>query len=98
MNQLVAIGPYALPSLIAVAGERASPRFPEFFTANIRNPHTRRAYGEPISRLVRERRRAVDRRSRTGAIATWIEDGCASTCLDAPRAALRSPARRGEPR
>jgi hypothetical protein len=25
-------------------GERASYRFFEFFTANIRNPHTRRAY------------------------------------------------------
>ena len=30
--------------LIAAAGERASMRFLEFFTANIRNPHTRRAY------------------------------------------------------
>ena len=27
-----------------VAGERASMRFLEFFAANIRNPHTRRAY------------------------------------------------------
>ena len=30
--------------LIAVAGERAGMRFLEFFAANIRNPHTRRAY------------------------------------------------------
>jgi site-specific recombinase XerD len=32
------------PALVAAAGERASYRFFEFFTANIRNPHTRRAY------------------------------------------------------
>jgi site-specific recombinase XerD len=33
-----------VPALIAAAGERASMRFLEFFAANIRNPHTRRAY------------------------------------------------------
>jgi site-specific recombinase XerD len=33
-----------LPALIAAAGEHASMRFLEFFAANIRNPHTRRAY------------------------------------------------------
>jgi site-specific recombinase XerD len=32
------------PALVAALGERASYRFFEFFTANIRNPHTRRAY------------------------------------------------------
>src|ERR1019366_1497020 len=31
-------------ALIAAVGERASYRFFEFFTANIRNPNTRRAY------------------------------------------------------
>src|SRR5207248_1252669 len=30
--------------LVAAAGERSSMRFLEFFAANIRNPHTRRAY------------------------------------------------------
>jgi len=45
MNQLAPIGsPAALPQLVAGAGERASMRFLEFFAANIRNPHTRRAY------------------------------------------------------
>ncbi len=34
----------SLPTLVAALGERASYRFFEFFTANIRNPHTRRAY------------------------------------------------------
>jgi integrase len=33
-----------LPQLVAAAGDRASMRFLEFFAANIRNPHTRRAY------------------------------------------------------
>ena len=43
--QLPAIAsPHAVPALIATAGERASMRFLEFFAANIRNPHTRRAY------------------------------------------------------
>src|SRR5260221_8954266 len=38
-------GPAApVPALSAVAGERASMRFLEFFAANIRNPHTRPAY------------------------------------------------------
>jgi hypothetical protein len=44
MNQLALLRPTALPALAAAAGARASMRFLEFFTANIRNPHTRRAY------------------------------------------------------
>jgi integrase/recombinase XerC len=44
MNQLIPVGPPTLPALVAAAGERASMRFVEFFAANIRNPHTRRAY------------------------------------------------------
>jgi site-specific recombinase XerD len=44
MNPLVPIGVAALPALVPAAGERASMRFLEFFAANIRNPHTRRAY------------------------------------------------------
>ena len=34
-----------LPALITGAGQRASRRFLEFFTVNIRNPNTRAAYG-----------------------------------------------------
>ena len=34
----------AVPALVAAAGERASIRFLEFFAANSRNPHKRRAY------------------------------------------------------
>src|SRR5258708_20272234 len=44
MNELVRIAPVSLPVLVTAAGERASMRFVEFFAANIRNPHTRRAY------------------------------------------------------
>jgi site-specific recombinase XerD len=40
---------HPVPMLIAVAGERASLRFLEFFAANIRNPHTRRAYGRAVT-------------------------------------------------
>jgi len=44
MNQLVPISSPQLPTLVVAAGERASIRFLEFVAANIRNPHTRRAY------------------------------------------------------
>jgi site-specific recombinase XerD len=44
MNELVPVSSVALPALVAAAGERACIRFLEFFAANIRNPHTRRAY------------------------------------------------------
>jgi integrase/recombinase XerC len=46
MNQLVSIVAHASPALIAAAGDRAQLRFLEFFTANIRNKHTRRAYAQ----------------------------------------------------
>ncbi|CAA9532524.1 MAG: Site-specific recombinase XerC [uncultured Sphingomonadaceae bacterium] len=46
MNQLVPLPSpaFALPALVAAADDRAQLRFLEFFAANIRNPHTRRAY------------------------------------------------------
>jgi integrase len=34
-----------VPAMVAAAGERAARRFLDFFTANIRNPNTRAAYG-----------------------------------------------------
>jgi hypothetical protein len=43
---LVRAGLDALPAVIRARGERASRRFIEFFTANIRNRNTRAAYGE----------------------------------------------------
>lgn len=44
MNQLTLITAAHAPALVAAAGGRASYRFVEFFTAQIRNPNTRRAY------------------------------------------------------
>jgi site-specific recombinase XerD len=40
---------HVVPALIAVAGDRASVRFLEFFAANIRNPHTRRVYRRAVA-------------------------------------------------
>jgi hypothetical protein len=40
-----------VPATIAEAGERASWRYVEFFTANINNPHTRRAYARVCGRF-----------------------------------------------
>ncbi|MGH7074458.1 MAG: tyrosine-type recombinase/integrase, partial [Stellaceae bacterium] len=37
-----------LPALVTAAGDRAGTRFLEFFAANIRNPHTRRAYSRAV--------------------------------------------------
>jgi site-specific recombinase XerD len=39
----------ALPALVTASGDRAGIRFLEFFTATIRNPHTRRAYGRAVA-------------------------------------------------
>ena len=46
MSQLsvISTAEHKVPSLIAIAGNHASYRFLEFFTAQIRNPNTRRAY------------------------------------------------------
>lgn len=44
MNQLVTLAGAHAPALVAAAGDRAAYRFLEFFTAQIRNPNTRRSY------------------------------------------------------
>src|ERR1700678_2877573 len=44
MNQLAPITASYTPAIITATGPRASYRFLEFFTAKIRNAHTRRAY------------------------------------------------------
>lgn len=49
--KLARLGLDALPRVIANAGENAKWRFIEFFTANIRNKHTRRAYVEAIKQF-----------------------------------------------
>lgn len=45
-------GEIILPALIERAGARARRRFLEFFTANIRNPHTRRAYAHAVGQFL----------------------------------------------
>ncbi len=44
MNQLAPLIAGRIPAIIASRGEKAAYRFLEFFTAAVRNPHTRRAY------------------------------------------------------
>jgi len=71
-------GAAVVPALVAAAGERASRRFLEFFAANIRNPHTRRAYARAADEFLAWCA-AVGMPS-TGAVqtvhvATWIEAG-----------------------
>lgn len=41
-----------LPALVAATGKRAGIRFLEFFTAQIRNPHTRRAYARAVGEFL----------------------------------------------
>ncbi|VVP38888.1 Tyrosine recombinase XerD [Pseudomonas fluorescens] len=54
MNPLVRTSTlsYTLPALISEAGERAGVRFLEFFTANIRNANTRRAYARAVNEFL----------------------------------------------
>jgi site-specific recombinase XerD len=49
MSQLVSLSRPTLPVLVAASGRRAGVRFLEFFTAQIRNPHTRRAYARAVT-------------------------------------------------
>ncbi len=53
MTAIVHIEPAFLPSLVANAGERASWRFLEFFTVNIRNKNTRAAYTQAAGSFLR---------------------------------------------
>jgi site-specific recombinase XerD len=46
MNQLALVAAPPVPVLVNASGERAQIRFLEFFAANIRNTHTRRAYAQ----------------------------------------------------
>jgi integrase/recombinase XerC len=41
-----------MPALVVAAGDRARIRFLEFFAANIRNPHTRRAYARAVAEFL----------------------------------------------
>ena len=54
MNELVLSSAMStnVPALVSQAGERAGLRFLEFFTANIRNPNTRRVYARAASEFL----------------------------------------------
>ena len=76
MSQLVIRSPApVVPALVAAAGERAGMRFLEFFAANIRNPHTRRAYARACARFFAwcERRGLTLAAIRPHDVATYIE-------------------------
>jgi integrase/recombinase XerD len=75
-KKLIQIGITTLPRTITKEGERASKRFVEFFTANIRNKNTRLAY----ARAVRAFFNWCDHRGLTlddiepTTVAAWIEE------------------------
>ena len=52
MTALVSAATMA-PALVAASGDQAAYRFLEFFTAQIRNPHTRRAYARAVGGFCR---------------------------------------------
>jgi site-specific recombinase XerD len=49
VNQAILLPERSLPAIVSAAGEQAGMRFLEFFAANIRNQHTRRAYSRAVS-------------------------------------------------
>ena len=48
IGQLVTVAVDRVPALVTAADDRAAYRFLEFFTAQIRNPNTRRAYARAV--------------------------------------------------
>ncbi len=66
---------HLMPVLIAQEGERAGWRYVEFFTANIRNPNTRRAYARACIRFFAwcENRGLMLATIRPFDVAAWVE-------------------------
>ncbi len=85
----------AVPTVIAAAGERASMRFVEFFTATIRNPNTRLAYGRAVGAFLawcEEKGLAFDRIGAVvvaGYVETLLANGMAKPSVKQHLAALR---------
>lgn len=52
MNQLILVVPPNLPAIVTTTGERAAIRFLDFFTSNIRNPNTRKAYARGLGEFL----------------------------------------------
>jgi hypothetical protein len=67
---------YVVPGLIIAAGDAAGWRFVEFFTANIENPHTRRAYARACGRFFVwcERRGLTLATIRPLDVAAWVKE------------------------
>jgi site-specific recombinase XerD len=51
-SRLVSLDVSFVPTLVSASGERAGIRFLEFFGAQIRNPHTRRAYARTVGEFL----------------------------------------------
>jgi hypothetical protein len=66
---------HLVPALIADAGDAAAWHYMEFFTASIRNPHTRRAYAQACSRFFAwcEERGLTLTTIRAFDVAAWVE-------------------------
>src|SRR5271165_4350127 len=67
---------YIVPALIADLGDTAGWRYVEFFTANINNDHTRRAYARACSRFFAwcENRGLSLTAIRPLDVAAWVKD------------------------
>ena len=67
---------YIVPALIADAGDAAGWRYVEFFTANIENPHTRRAYARACGRFFAwcEHRGLTLAAIRPFDVAAWVKE------------------------
>jgi site-specific recombinase XerD len=74
-----------VPALIADLGDQAGWRYVEFFSARIRNLHTRRTYARACSRFFAwcERRRLTPGSIRPHDVGTYIEE--LQTEASAPR-------------
>ena len=67
---------YIVPALVADLGQAAGWRYVEFFTANINNDHTRRAYARACSRFFAwcENRGLSLTTIRPFDVAAWVKD------------------------
>lgn len=96
MSQLVAGERLSgLPALVVAGGERTSVRFLEFFAAEIRNPHTRRAYARSMTDFLAwcaDHEVTSLQAVHPLHVATWIEDQtrkCAAPTVKQQLAAIR---------
>jgi integrase/recombinase XerC len=90
MNSLVPLPSSSLvPALVAAAGERAGMRFLEFFAANIRNPHTRRAYARAADEFLAWCASAKQRLAAIRHLFDWLVTG--QVVPVNPAASVRGP-------